>query len=96
MELKLLFFNLISDISLCTLDIICDTVMGQHVGAQDDSSSPYVRAVVDMTDLVYHRIMSPWLWPDWVFNLHPHGARLNKCLQTLHSFSWKIIDNKIR
>ena len=33
------------ELSLCTLDIICDTVMGQHVGAQEDATSPYVRAV---------------------------------------------------
>ena len=35
--------------SLCTLDIICDTVMGQHVGAQEDATSPYVRAVVEVS-----------------------------------------------
>ena len=45
----------VSDISLCTLDIICDTVMGQHVGAQHNSSSPYVRSVVKITDIIYHR-----------------------------------------
>ena len=36
------------ELSLCTLDIICDTVMGQHVGAQEDATSPYVRAVVEV------------------------------------------------
>ena len=36
------------ELSLCTLDIICDTVMGQHVGAQEDAASPYVRAVVEV------------------------------------------------
>ena len=36
------------ELSLCTLDVICDTVMGQHVGAQEDATSPYVRAVVEV------------------------------------------------
>ena len=36
---------LFSDVSLCTLDIICDTAMGQHAEAQSNSSNPYVRNV---------------------------------------------------
>ena len=36
--------SFISVFSRCSLDIICETVMGQDAGAQDDSSTPYVQA----------------------------------------------------
>ena len=114
--------------------------MGQHTGAQNNSSNPYVRnvrdifshlvkcyyksfllqflptsnvtiwifigllilfsdinrAVVDTTDIVYNRIMSPWLWPDWVFYLHSQGRSMKSCVQTLHRFSENVIDDRIR
>ena len=42
------------------------------------------------------RVMSPWLWPDLLFNIHPHGFQLRKCLKILHNFSRSVIDRKIR
>ena len=54
------------------------------------------RAVVDTTDIVYNRIMSPWLWPDWVFYLHSQGRSMRSCVQTLHRFSENVIDDRIR
>ena len=82
--------------SHCSLDIICETVMGQDAGAQDDSSTPYVRAVVEITDIVFHRVMSPWLWPDLAFSLSPRGRRLRQCVATLHSFTQQVIDQRLR
>ena len=38
-------------ISLCSLDIICETAMGTKIGAQHDSSSPYVIAVYNSIKL---------------------------------------------
>ena len=55
-----------------------------------------IRAVKDTTDIVYHRIMSPWLWSDWIFNLTKHGHRMKRCLQTLHSFTQEKIKDKLR
>ena len=40
--------------------------------------------------------MSPWLWPDCVFYLLPQGRRLNRCVQVLHSFTQRVIDQRLR
>ena len=34
-----------SSITLCALDIICDTAMGKNVNAQENDDSDYVRAI---------------------------------------------------
>uniref|UniRef100_T1J1A9 Uncharacterized protein n=1 Tax=Strigamia maritima TaxID=126957 RepID=T1J1A9_STRMM len=36
-------FDIFPFITLCTLDIICDAVMGRHVNAQGCDNSPYVK-----------------------------------------------------
>ena len=87
---------LFSVFSLCSLDIICETVMGLDAGAQDDSSTPYVKAVVEITDIVFHRVMSPWLWPDLTFSLSPRGRRLRHCVTTLKSFTQRVINQRLR
>lgn len=38
-------FDVVPAISLCTLDIICETIMGTSISAQSSEESPYVVAV---------------------------------------------------
>ena len=54
------------------------------------------RAVVDTTDIIYNRIMSPWLWPDWIFYIHSQGRSMRSNVKTLHRFSENVIDERIR
>jgi len=88
-------FDIFPVIAHCALDIICETAMGCCVGAQEDSDSEYVNAVAASTDIIYQRVMSPWLWNDHVFWISPPGMRLKKCLNILHGFTNKVIKEKI-
>ncbi|CAH3155033.1 unnamed protein product [Porites lobata] len=88
-------FDIMPYITLLTLDIICVTSMGPSPKAQEKSSSPYVRAVVRVSELLEHRGRSPWLWPDIIYNLSPSGREFNKCLDILHGFTDKVIDEQI-
>ena len=42
-------------VTFCALDIICESAMGRNVGAQHNSESPYVKAIFQASDAIFHR-----------------------------------------
>ncbi|XP_074848991.1 cytochrome P450 4V2 [Carettochelys insculpta] len=89
-------FNCFLDITLCALDIICETAMGKNVGAQSNQDSDYVRAVYKMSDLVHHRQKSPWLWSNFMYPMFQEGREHARSLKILHSFTDNVIAEKAR
>ncbi|XP_054149154.1 cytochrome P450 4V2 [Melozone crissalis] len=87
-------FNVFMDITLCALDIICETAMGRNVGAQKNKDSDYVSAIYRMGDLIQRRQMSPWLWPDFLYVLFKVGREHNRKLNILHNFTDMVIAEK--
>ncbi|XP_047474770.1 cytochrome P450 4c3-like isoform X3 [Penaeus chinensis] len=81
-------FDIFPYITLCTLDIICETAMGCKIGAQDNSESDYVKAVYRIGSLVQHRQARPWLQPDILFKLSGYQKEHDACLKLLHDFSY--------
>lgn len=88
-------FNIMPYISLCTLDIICITSMDSSPNAQENSNSPYVNAVLRITGLIHKRHRSPWLWNDVLYSWTPSGREHDECLQIIHGFTNKVIDERI-
>lgn len=79
-------------ITNCTLDIICETAMGVHPNAQQSGdNNPYVSAVKRSNELILKRMITPVLWPDWLYNLTGSGQELKSCLQILHDYTKKTI-----
>ena len=78
-------------ISLCSLDIICETAMGTKIGAQHDSSSPYVIAVYNSIKLAFRRMVSPWLYSDMVYSFTLAGREWEKNLDILQGFTREVI-----
>ena len=78
----------------CALDIICETAMGRNINAQEDSDTPYVRAIYQASDIVFQRQRSPWLWGDAFFSFTPAGFKWRKTLDTLHGFTNKVIADR--
>uniref|UniRef100_A0A7M4EXQ3 Cytochrome P450 4V2-like n=1 Tax=Crocodylus porosus TaxID=8502 RepID=A0A7M4EXQ3_CROPO len=89
-------FDCFLDITLCALDIICETAMGRNIGAQSDKDSEYVRAVYKMSDIIHHRQKFFWLWPDLLYSMFQEGQEHNGSLKILHSFTDKVITEKAR
>ncbi|XP_008280300.1 cytochrome P450 4V8 [Stegastes partitus] len=87
-------FNCFSHITLCALDIICETAMGKNIYAQSNSDSEYVQCVYKMSDIVSRRQRKPWLWSDFVYNYFGEGQEHDKTLKILHSFTYKVINEK--
>ncbi|XP_014865901.1 PREDICTED: cytochrome P450 4V2 [Poecilia mexicana] len=87
-------FNCFSDVTLCALDIICETAMGRKIYAQSDSESEYVKCVYRMSDIVSHRQRTPWFWPDFIYYFFGEGKNHDKTLKILHSFTYKVIKER--
>ncbi|KFD57384.1 hypothetical protein M514_01895 [Trichuris suis] len=83
--------NMYQHVTLCALDIICETAMGRHVDAQKDSESAYVRAVYTLNGIIHRRQRNPLLRSDFVHRLFSDGKEQERCLKILHSFTWKVI-----
>ncbi|XP_043545714.1 cytochrome P450 4V2-like isoform X2 [Chiloscyllium plagiosum] len=82
-------FNCFSDVTLCALDIICETAMDKGVSAQNNSDSEYIRAIYKLSDLIHRRQKMPWFWPDFLFNMFGEGKEHDKALKILHAFTEK-------
>ncbi|KAK1804100.1 hypothetical protein P4O66_020140, partial [Electrophorus voltai] len=87
-------FNCFSYITLCALDIICETAMGKKVYAQSNADSEYVQSVYKMSDLITRRQRAPWWWPDWIYNMFGEGKEQTEILKILHSFTANVIKER--
>ncbi|XP_077539094.1 cytochrome P450 4c3-like isoform X4 [Haemaphysalis longicornis] len=84
-------FDIVPLVTLCTLDIICETIMGTSIRAQYDVGSPYVKAVNRLGELFIQRMMNPLSESEFFFKQTAMGKEYNTCLNTLHSFTRKVI-----
>lgn len=89
--------DVVPKVTMCTLDIICETIMGTQINAQIDASSSYVNAVNRLGELFLRRLSKPLLWVDFIFRASYLGTEYYRCLDTLHSFTRKVIaDRKLK
>ncbi|XP_072806536.1 cytochrome P450 4V2 [Vicugna pacos] len=87
-------FNCFFYITLCALDIICETAMGKNIGAQSNGDSEYVRAVYRMSDSIHQRMKTPWLWLDFLFCMFKEGREQKRSLKILHNFTNSVITER--
>ncbi|GFR06512.1 cytochrome P450 4V2 [Trichonephila clavata] len=84
------FVDIVPLITKCSLDIICESILGKEMHTQTQPSSPYAKAVVNLTELVFERMQRPWLWNDFLFKISPFGRRFAKNVATVHDFTNKV------
>uniref|UniRef100_A0A8D1M5F3 Cytochrome P450 4V2 n=1 Tax=Sus scrofa TaxID=9823 RepID=A0A8D1M5F3_PIG len=87
-------FNCFFYITLCALDIICETAMGKNIGAQSNDDSEYVRAVYRVSDSIHRRMKAPWLWFDFLYFMFKDGQEYRKSLKILHNFTSNVITER--
>lgn len=78
-------------ITLCALDIICDTIMGYTINAQSNEHSDYVQAIQVLGHSFTRRIESPLYWIDAIFRLSKPGRLFHQKIGELHQFTLKVI-----
>ncbi|KAM6221519.1 cytochrome P450 4V2-like [Rhynchocyon petersi] len=84
-------FNCFFYVTLCALDIICETAMGKNIGAQNNDDSDYVRAVYRMSEFILRRVKKPWFWLDFWYLMFKEGREHNRNLKILHTFTNNVI-----
>ncbi|KAK8738037.1 hypothetical protein OTU49_004365, partial [Cherax quadricarinatus] len=87
-------FDIFPFVTLCTLDIICETAMGCNINAQDNSDSDYVKAVYRIGAIIQLRQVRPWLQPKILFRLSGYAKEHDACLKILHKFSYDTIRSR--
>lgn len=87
-------FNIYPYVTICTLDILCETAMGIRGNLQQQRDSKYANAVIETTNEVMTRVMSPWLYPNFIYNLTPSSKRLNRHITTMNNFINEVIDER--
>nr|CAD7574995.1 unnamed protein product [Timema californicum] len=87
-------FDIHSYVTLCTLDIICETAMGISINAQDGGSADFVEATKGMADIVVKRSFRPWLQPNLLFWLSSTGRSQRKYLYILQGMTDKVIKSR--
>ncbi|KAG5667090.1 hypothetical protein PVAND_015089 [Polypedilum vanderplanki] len=78
-------------ITLCALDIICETAMGIEIHAQANSNSDYVRAVKEMSNLAMARSVNFFLRNKIIYKFSSMKRRQDKLLKILHGFTDDVI-----
>lgn len=87
-------FDIIPLVTLCTLDIVCETAMGVEIKSQDKNRSDYINALYEFSSILMERFMKPWLYNDFTFYKTSDGRKLKKTLTILHGLTSKILKQR--
>ncbi|XP_058806266.1 cytochrome P450 4C1-like [Phymastichus coffea] len=87
-------FDIFHYVSLCTLDIICETAMGVSSNAQTQRNSAYVQAAKQLFEIIYSRMFKIWLHPDFIFNNTKLGKNMHECIKYVHGLTDDVIKRK--
>lgn len=83
-------------ITACTLDAICETIMGVAIDAQENPNNDYCKSIYIVGETFLERIIQPRYWLDQVFKMTELGKLYAYHLDKLHSFTRKVIGEKKR
>lgn len=83
-------------VTACTLDAICETIMGVSIDAQENPNNDYCQSVYIVGETFLERIIQPRYWLDTIFRFTELGKLYTYHLNKLHSFTRKVIAEKKR
>lgn len=81
-------------ITACTLDAICETIMGVSIDAQENPNNDYCQSIYIVGETFLERIIQPRYWLETIFRFTELGKLYRYHLNKLHSFTRKVIAEK--
>ncbi|CAN8020266.1 unnamed protein product [Ixodes persulcatus] len=86
--------DVVPKVTLCTLDIACETIMGKTINAQINEGSEYVKAVRRLGEFFAERLVTPFANYETMYMMTSNGKEYRRCLNTVHSFARKVISER--
>lgn len=75
-----------------TLNVICESAMGVKLDAMSNGAADeYRRNIYKVSKILVHRVMRPWLYPDWIFSILGYQRQVDKCVRITKGFTKRII-----
>nr|CAH0101008.1 unnamed protein product [Daphnia galeata] len=85
--------NVFPIMTRCTLDIICETAMGEKK-LSDEEKANYIKNIHGFQNVFQLRLKRPWLRLDWIFKLSDPGRRNKQFCQGIRDFSEMLIKDR--
>ncbi|GBM55659.1 Cytochrome P450 4C1 [Araneus ventricosus] len=83
------WIDIVPLMSLCTLDIICETAMGVSMNLLSGENCDYSEAMHEIERAIMYRTLRPWLYPDIIFYSTSIGKQFKANLQLVHGLNKK-------
>jgi cytochrome P450 family 4 len=81
-------------VTLCALDIICETAMGTTINAQRNEESEYVQSVKEMGRIIIERALVPHKNNEFLFRFTKDYQIQKKALNILHEYTNNVINKR--
>ncbi|KAL1423626.1 hypothetical protein MTO96_021003 [Rhipicephalus appendiculatus] len=85
------FVDLFPMMTHCTLDVLCESSMGIHLGAQGTTQHSYVKNLHTLLNCGMERLSKPWLWWNTAYNLSSQKRKFTRVAKDLNNFVNEVI-----
>lgn len=86
--------NIHQYVTRAALDIISEAAMGIQLDCQTQYQNEYVDAVYEISELIMHRVVRPYLALDIIYRNTQKGKQYKKCVDILHKMTREVISNR--
>lgn len=87
-------FRIHSMITEATLEIVAEAAMGTTVYSLDSNFGQYLDDVHVASELVIKRMITPWHYIQFVYNLSRSGRKYVECCDNMNDYVNKVIENR--
>lgn len=85
--------EMFNDVTLMTLDSLLKCAFSYNSNCQE-STSEYVSAIVELSDLIVNRRLRIWHHWDWIYWKTQQGRRFKKALSIVHRFTREVVQKR--
>ncbi|CAL1275672.1 unnamed protein product [Larinioides sclopetarius] len=89
--------DIVVPLSLCTLDVICETILGVSISAQEraiNEFSQFVESIHRGMELVVERMGNCLYWSDFIYSFTAQGKEMRKYIKIGEDFTRSVIQKR--